>query len=85
MKPDFGSRKWFSRIARRLFRSGGGGVADGPVNGNTEDLPVTAFIRIFLTHAALDGSDQTVFAEMDRILVPGVDDDVLHDIVQLYR
>jgi len=27
MKPDGGSRKWFTRIARRLFRSDGGGVA----------------------------------------------------------
>ena len=34
---------------------------------------------------AEDGSEQTIFAEVVGVLKPGVDDDVLHDIVQLYR
>ena len=86
MKPDGGSRKWFTRIARRLFRSDGDGaspdanrrimpvavvncVGDGPLNGNSNAVPVTAFAKMFLSHPAEDGSVQTIFAEV--VGVPG--------------
>jgi hypothetical protein len=59
-------------------------IADGPMNGNTDDVPVVAFAKMFLSHAAEGGSDQTIYAEMVGTLQPGVDDG-LHDIVQLYR
>jgi Flp pilus assembly protein TadG len=59
-------------------------IADGPMNGNTNDVPVVAFAKMFLSHAAEDGSDQTIYAEMVGTLQPGIDDE-LHDIVQLYR
>jgi hypothetical protein len=59
-------------------------IADGPMNGNTDDFPVVAFAKMFLSHAAEGGSDQTIYAEMVGTLLPGVDDG-LHDIVQLYR
>ncbi len=60
-------------------------VADGPINGNTDDVPVVAFAKMFLTHAAESGSEQTVYAEMIGVLQPGIDDEILHDIIQLYR
>jgi hypothetical protein len=59
-------------------------IADGPMNGNTDNVPVVAFAKLFRSHAAEDGSDQTIYAEMVGTLQPGVDDE-LHDIVQLFR
>ncbi|MCZ6447948.1 MAG: hypothetical protein O6831_06870, partial [Alphaproteobacteria bacterium] len=60
-------------------------VADGPINGNTDNVPVVAFAKMFLTHAAESGSEQTIYAEMIGVLQPGIDDEILHDIIQLYR
>ncbi len=60
-------------------------IANGPLNGNTNGVPVTAFAKMFLTHAAEDGAEQTIYAEVVGVLQPGVDDDVLHDIIHLYR
>ena len=60
-------------------------IGDGPINGNTDDVPVVAFAKMFLSHPAEDGSEQTIYAEVVGVLQPGVDDDILHDIVQLYR
>ena len=60
-------------------------IADGPMNGNTDNVPVVAFAKMFLTHAATGGSDQTIYAEMVGVLQPGIDDVILHDIIQLYR
>ncbi len=60
-------------------------VANGPLNGNTEDVPVLAYAKMFLTHPAEGGSDQTMYAEIISILQPNADGSVLHDIVQLYR
>ncbi len=60
-------------------------LADGPMNGNTDNVPVVAFAKMFLTHAAEGGSDQTIYAEMVGVLQPGIDDEILHDIIQLYR
>ncbi len=60
-------------------------VAAGPLNGNTNDVPVVAFAKMFLSHPAEDGSEQTIYAEVVGVLQPGIDDEILHDIVQLYR
>jgi len=60
-------------------------IADGPINGQEVGVPVVAFAKMFLTHASEGGSDQTIYAEMVGILQPGIDDEILHDIVQLYR
>jgi hypothetical protein len=60
-------------------------IADGPINGQEIDIPVVAFAKMFLSHPAEGGSDQTIYAEMIGVLQPGIDDEVLHDIVQLYR
>lgn len=57
----------------------------GPLNGNSEDVPVLAFAKMFLTHPAEGGSDQTLFAEVIGVLEVENDGLVLHDIVQLYR
>ena len=59
-------------------------IADGPLNGNTDDVPVVAFAKMFLTHAAESGTKQTIYAEVIGALQPGVDSE-LHDIIQLYR
>jgi Flp pilus assembly protein TadG len=59
-------------------------VADGPVQGNTSDLPVVAFAKLFLSHAAVPTAGHAIYGEMIGTLQPGVDDE-LHDIVHLYR
>ncbi len=60
-------------------------IADGPINGQEIDVPVVAFAKMFLTHASEGGSDQTIYAEMVGVLQPGIDDEILHPILQLYR
>lgn len=60
-------------------------IADGPLNGNSEDVPVLVYAKMFLTHPAESGSDQEIYAEIMGVLDPGADGSVLHDIVQLYR
>ncbi len=60
-------------------------IADGPINGQEIDVPVVAFAKMFLTHVAEGGSNQVIYAEMVGVLQPGIDDEILHDIVQLYR
>jgi Flp pilus assembly protein TadG len=61
-------------------------VAEGPINGNSGGpYPVAAFAKIFLVQSVDDPSSHGVYGEMIGALQPGVDDDILHDIVQLYR
>jgi len=62
-------------------------IEHGPLNGNSAgDLPVEAFIRGFLTETVSDPPDgPEIFLEIIDIAVPGANDGVLHDIVQLYR
>lgn len=60
-------------------------VAEGPLNGNSEHVPVLAYAKMFLTHPAEDGSDQEIYAEIIGVLEPSTDGSILHDIVQLYR
>jgi Flp pilus assembly protein TadG len=57
----------------------------GPLNGNSEDVPVLVYAKMFLTHAAEGGSEQTLYAEVISVLEVEVDGSILHDIVQLYR
>jgi hypothetical protein len=57
----------------------------GPLNGNSSDVPVLAYAKMFLTHAAESGSEPTIYAEIMGVLTVEEDGSVLHDIVQLYR
>jgi len=60
-------------------------VDNGPLNGNSDNVPVLAYAKMFITHPAEGGSDQTIYAEIIGVLEPNQDQGVLHDIVQLYR
>ena len=60
-------------------------LEQGPLNGDEKDVPVLAWAKMFLTHAAEGNSEQTLYAEIVGILEPGADGSVLHDIVQLNR
>jgi hypothetical protein len=68
-----------------------------PFNGHTVGLPVVAFVKAFMTQPmskegcdpstppGLCDEDNTLYVEMIDVVDPGVDDEVVHDIVQLYR
>jgi len=60
-------------------------IADGPINGASTNVPVVAFAKMFLSHPAEDEDDKAIYAEMVGVLKPGVDNEILHDIIQLYR
>ncbi|MCZ6886393.1 MAG: Tad domain-containing protein [Alphaproteobacteria bacterium] len=61
-------------------------IADGPINGASGGpFPVKAFAKMFLVKPVDDPSTAGMYAEVISKLDPGVDTDVLHDIVQLYR
>ncbi|HKP24802.1 MAG TPA: pilus assembly protein TadG-related protein [Dongiaceae bacterium] len=64
--------------------------------GSDENVPVVAFLKMFMTqpmtkepgHTKDDetaDADNTLFVEMIDVVAPGTDDAVVHDIVQLYR
>jgi hypothetical protein len=67
------------------------------VKGRAEDIPVIAFAKMFMTQPMTKKStctdpssesvdcNDTLFVEMMDIVQPGIDDEVIHDIVQLYR
>jgi Flp pilus assembly protein TadG len=62
---------------------------------STETVPAVAFVKMFITRpmTKLPGSDSCptceedgdLYVEMIDVVKPGVDDAVIHDIVQLYR
>lgn len=68
-----------------------------PFNGHTTGLPVVAFVKMFMTQPmskvgcdpatppGLCDEDKTLYVEMIDVVDPGIDDEVVHDIVQLYR
>lgn len=58
---------------------------NGPLNGNTDNVPVLGYARMFLTHPAEGGSEQTIYAEVLELLEPDTNTGVVHDNVQLYR
>lgn len=60
--------------------------------GSGDTVPALTFIKMFITQpmTKLPGTgqideDDTLYVEMIDIVKPGVDDEVVHDIVQLYR
>lgn len=58
--------------------------------GSNDTLPAEAFIKMFITRPmAVPGApgedDGSIYVEMVDIVDPGIDDEVVHDIVQLYR
>jgi hypothetical protein len=55
------------------------------VHGNTDDVPVVAFAKMFMTEPVGDAPDHDLYAEMLGVLEPGGEDGVLHDFPQLYR
>ncbi|MCZ6452687.1 MAG: hypothetical protein O6909_00470, partial [Alphaproteobacteria bacterium] len=61
-------------------------VAEGPLNGNEDDVPTIGTVEMFLTEPAQgQGNDKAdIYGEISRIAPPGQKDGV-RDIVQLYR
>ena len=55
------------------------------IHGNTDDVPVVAFAKMFMTEPVGDAPDHDLYAEMLGVLEPGGEDGVLHDFPQLYR
>lgn len=60
--------------------------------GSGDTIPALTFVKMFVTQpmTKLPGTghtdeDDTLYVEMVDIVKPGVDDEVVHDIVQLYR
>lgn len=57
--------------------------------GSNDTLPAEAFLKMFLTRPMSgpgpSGEDGSIYVEMVDIVDPGIDDEVVHDIVQLYR
>jgi len=60
--------------------------------GSGDTIPALTFIKMFVTQpmtkkpgTGLTDEDDTLYVEMIDIVKPGVDDEVVHDIVQLYR
>jgi len=65
---------------------------EGLKGGSGDTVPALTFIKMFITQpmTKLPGTghtdeDDTLYVEMVDIVKPGVDDEVVHDIVQLYR
>lgn len=57
------------------------------LNGNSSNLPVERFAKVFLTEpAAGQGNEKAdIWAEIVGVVDPGDEEAVLHDIIQLYR
>jgi hypothetical protein len=55
------------------------------VQGNADDVPTVAYLRVFLTEPVPEPPDSDYYFEDIDVLRPGVNDDVLKDLVQLYR
>ena len=71
------------------------------VKGRATGIPVLAFVKMFMTQPmnkkdtcglskdeddeVVEGCNDTLYVEMIDKVEPGIDDEVLHDIVQLYR
>ena len=60
--------------------------------GSGDTVPALTFVKMFITEpmtklpgTGLTDEDDTLYVEMVDIVEPGVDDEVVHDIVQLYR
>lgn len=58
--------------------------------GSNDSVPAEAFVKMFITRPMThvpgnEDEDGSIFVEMVDIVQPGVDDEVVHDIVQLYR
>jgi hypothetical protein len=67
-------------------------TAAGLKGGSGGTVPVLTFLKMFVTEpmTKLPGTghtdeDDTLYVEMVDVVKPGVDDEVAHDIVQLYR
>lgn len=57
------------------------------LNGREQEVPTIAFIRVFLTEPVTmpNAGGVEIMGEIVDVVQVGVDDTVLHDIVQLYR
>ena len=55
------------------------------VGGNSDNVPVKAFLKVFMTEPTGDSPDFDTYLEVVDVVKPGADDGILHDIVQLYR
>jgi Flp pilus assembly protein TadG len=60
----------------------------GLSGGSDPTVPVLSFVKMFMTQPMTKGNDDeddTLFVELVDIVKPGTADEVVHDIVQLYR
>lgn len=64
----------------------------GLKGGSGDTVPALTFIRMFVTQpmtklpgTGLTDEDDTLYVEIVDVVKPGTDDEVVHDIVQLYR
>ena len=55
------------------------------VGGNSDNVPVKAFVKAFLTEPTGESPGFDTYLEVIDVVKPGADDGILHDIVQLYR
>jgi Flp pilus assembly protein TadG len=55
------------------------------VGGNSNNVPVKAFVKGFLTEPTGGSPAFDTYLEVVDVVKPGADDGILHDIVQLYR
>lgn len=53
--------------------------------GAATGVPVTAFVKMFITEPMPVPPDESLYVEMISIIKPGTDDDIVRDTVQLYR
>lgn len=61
-------------------------VEENNTGNSGPPVPVTAFVRMFLTRPVSQGPDQDIYGELVDVVEPGsVSNQVARDIVQLYR
>ncbi len=61
-------------------------VADDNSGNSGPPVPVTAFVKMFLTKPVSQGPDQDIYAELVDVVEPGtVSNEIARDLVQLYR
>ena len=76
-------------VDRRIIYAAVINCADVGLSGGSDpSVPALTFVKMFMTQPMTKGnddSDDTLFVELVDIVKPGTADEVVHDIVQLYR
>lgn len=77
----------------------GGGLSDTPdrrvlygavidcsgLSGAATDVPVDTFVKLFLTEPMTAPPNEAMYVEFIGVVEPGTDDEVVSDVIQLYR